>query len=169
MLYLKKNNEVYLQRFGTHPKTPSLPKVLLTLVTLLLLVALGFYFYLKFSSVGKMNRASKKSAELPYAKVGDSAPKSEVNEQKVPPPRDSTRDQFTLEVQAFSTRSEADSLVESLASRSINAYYTPLQTADGRVIYRVRLGLFPSLAMAEKVSVQIRKEQNITNQVVKLQ
>ena len=77
------------------------------------------------------------------------------------------RAQYTLEVKVFRTRAEANGFIENLSKQRIDTYFTPVQLTDGRVQYRVRSGLFPSLASAERISHEL-KSKKINNQVVKL-
>ncbi len=77
------------------------------------------------------------------------------------------RSQYTLEVKVFKTRGEANAFIEQLSKQRVDTYFTPFQMQDGRVQYRVRAGLFPSLASAERVSHEL-KNKRIDNQIVKL-
>lgn len=135
-----------------------------------------FYILLRQNLIpGAEKFGTATSPPLPYREIGRSAPpfdKPSTESKNVTQKNassQSSRDQYTIEVKAFANRTEAEQYVDHLVGRGLNAYYTPLQSEDGRVIYRVRLGVFPSYTMAEKVSLQIKKDQNISNQIVRLQ
>ena len=103
-----------------------------------------------------------------YSDVGVSIPTAE----KAPKIPEKTilkhgRTHYTLEVKTFKTRIDANAFIEQLSKQRIDSYFTPVQVPDGRVQYRVRSGLFPSLASAERIS-HVLKSKNIDNQVVKL-
>lgn len=56
---------------------------------------------------------------------------------------------YTIEIKKTTDRSEAEELVKSLQSKGIQAFYTPM-LSNNFVIYRVRVGIYGSKAIAQK-------------------
>ena len=76
---------------------------------------------------------------------------------------------FTVEFSAPTTdQRDAEKLVDSLKTKGITAYYTPLSD-EGRIIYRVRKGIFPTEAQAAIEAKTLAKVLGREPQVVKLE
>lgn len=75
---------------------------------------------------------------------------------------------YTLEVDLADERQEAERLIDTLKERGIDAYYTPLSRA-GRIVYRVRHGIYPSREEAHAAQVALKNERRLATRVVKLQ
>lgn len=83
--------------------------------------------------------------------------------------RVATASGYTVEFAAPTTlQSDAENLVDSLKTKGITAYYTPLSD-EGRVIYRVRKGIFPTEAQAMIEAKTLAKVLGREPQVVKLE
>ncbi len=77
-------------------------------------------------------------------------------------------DMYTVAIKVTSSRSEAEELVKALRSRNIEAYFTPMQR-QGRVIYHVRSGVFPSEQGATRLAADLQKANYDQAKAVKLQ
>ncbi len=75
---------------------------------------------------------------------------------------------FTLEFKVSERREDAESMVATLHDQGIDAYYTPLSNG-GRVVYRVRQGMFHDSNAAKSAAIALRQQRNVTATVVKLQ
>ncbi|MBM4254257.1 MAG: hypothetical protein FJ146_20005 [Deltaproteobacteria bacterium] len=75
---------------------------------------------------------------------------------------------YTVELAVFEQKEEAETLVAALQAQGNDAYYTPLNH-QGHVIYRVRRGLFPTEAEAEKAALAMRGQGQKGASVVSLQ
>lgn len=84
--------------------------------------------------------------------------------------REPTKDQtsFTLEIDFTNKREDAERLIANLRQRGIDAYYTPF-SRSGKIIYRVRHGIYSSRAAAKTAQVAIQTEGKILSRIVKLQ
>lgn len=74
---------------------------------------------------------------------------------------------YTLEIQVAETKTEAEQVVDELGKIGIKAYYTPL-ARQGRVVYRIRQGIFANEQTAEKASIALRAQQQVSNRVIRL-
>lgn len=75
---------------------------------------------------------------------------------------------YTVEIRVMANRDEAEQLIDELHRQGIEAYYTPV-TRGGRVVYRVRRGIYPSEKEAERAAMAMRSGQAVLGKVVKLQ
>lgn len=66
---------------------------------------------------------------------------------------------WTVQVAAFGAKEAATALSRSLAKAGFDAYLSPVTAPDGRTLYRVRIGSYPSRGAAEKVSKQLKAER----------
>jgi cell division septation protein DedD len=62
-----------------------------------------------------------------------------------------------VQVAALSVRTEADAIVQRLASKGYEAYVVP--PADGATVYRVRVGKFNTQREAEPLKAKLEKEE----------
>ena len=76
--------------------------------------------------------------------------------------------QYTIEVKIAKSRDEAEAELRRLANLGITAYYTPLQR-QGRVVYRVRRGVFKELPDAELAAREMTTNLKVSAKVVRLQ
>jgi hypothetical protein len=101
-----------------------------------------------------------KPTPLFYATIGDSRPverdgvvvddtQSHLSEAK-----------FTIEIAKLSSRDQAEVLIKSLAQKGLDAYYTPL-LKDGRIIYRVRYGVFDTEVLARSMMKSIQAKHSL--------
>jgi len=78
------------------------------------------------------------------------------------------KDSFTLEIKVASSREEAEHIIDDLHAQGVEAYYTPL-TRSGRLVYRIRQGLFANQKDADLAAIAVQKRYALTAKVVKLQ
>jgi hypothetical protein len=78
------------------------------------------------------------------------------------------RSSYTLEIKVAKSREEAEELIDSLHIAGIDAYYTPL-SRSGRVVYRVRRGIYTNPGEAAKAAGALAAGSKIKAKVVKLQ
>jgi septal ring-binding cell division protein DamX len=79
-----------------------------------------------------------------------------------------TKVSYTLELKVATSREEAEQLIDLLKDQGVDAYYTPL-TRAGRVVYRVRRGIFTRAKDAKRAMIALKDEHNLSTKVVKLQ
>ena len=96
-----------------------------------------------------------------YQTIGDSPLVPETPTEKI-----DTR--FTIELAVARSKSEAERFVETYQKQGITAYYTPFSNG-GKILYRVRLGLYQSPAKAESDLATLSSQQNLRGKVVRLQ
>lgn len=75
---------------------------------------------------------------------------------------------YTVEIAASDRQLEAERLLDRLKEQGVAAYYTPL-SYEGRIVYRVRKGLYPSAAQAQGEAKNLAKVLGKEPQVVKLE
>ena len=66
---------------------------------------------------------------------------------------------FTLELGVVARQDAAKKLVADLRKLGVSAFYTPVQEKDGRVIFRVRTGAFPSQEAANQEVLALGRKQ----------
>lgn len=94
----------------------------------------------------------------------DFGPEAGEPEVKGPHPKVS----FTLELKVATSKDEAEQFIDLLKEQGIEAYYTPL-TRAGKVVYRVRRGIFTNEKVAVKAVTALKTQHNLDARVVKLQ
>ena len=77
-------------------------------------------------------------------------------------------EQFTLEIKVATTREEAEKTLKLLEGLGITAWYTPLQR-HGRVVYRIRRGVFASQEQARLALQDLKTTQKVDAKIVRLQ
>ena len=102
-----------------------------------------------------------------YQSLGNGTEKSGSGPEAAPAPLVQPAG-FTVELGAFLHQAEAEKLLDRLKAKGIDTYYTPLSDG-GRIVYRVRKGLFPDAASAEADAGNIAKALGKHPEVVKLQ
>lgn len=75
---------------------------------------------------------------------------------------------YTLELAVESSREAAEARVEGLRAKGVEAYYTPL-SREGKVVFRVRRGIFPTHKEASRAAVALKKQHELSADIVKLQ
>jgi hypothetical protein len=75
---------------------------------------------------------------------------------------------YTLELLVTTDRAEAEALIDQLKAKGVEAYYTPLSRA-GRVVYRVRRGMFTNRKDADRAAGQLKLAAAHDAKVIKLQ
>ncbi|MBI2602689.1 MAG: hypothetical protein HYW48_06510 [Deltaproteobacteria bacterium] len=74
--------------------------------------------------------------------------------------------QFTLELALCEDKPCVNQTLEQLEKKSIEAYFTPLNN-QGRVVFRIRHGIFASAATAEAAKHSL-SQKNVVSSVVEL-
>ena len=69
-------------------------------------------------------------------------------------------DYFTIQVGSFANKQNAQKLHDDLKTRGYEAYMMPLP-ADGRTLYRVRVGKFVSRNSAQLIEQQLRSKESL--------
>jgi len=67
---------------------------------------------------------------------------------------------IAVQVGAFATRKEADSLAKKLSSRGY-AVYVMNPMGDGKKVYRVRVGNYGTADEAQRVSARLTEQENL--------
>jgi hypothetical protein len=75
---------------------------------------------------------------------------------------------YTVEFSAHPRQREAEQIVDSLRTKGITAYYTPLSDS-GRIVYRVRKGLYTEEAQATVEAKSLAKVLGKEPKVVRLE
>lgn len=68
---------------------------------------------------------------------------------------------WTVQVSSFRSRALAEDLREKLAAKGYDAYLVAVETDDGRVRYRVRVGSYATRGEADRVAEHLRGERNL--------
>lgn len=74
---------------------------------------------------------------------------------------------YTIEIAAPTQQSAADALLDRLKTKGIDAYYTPLFDG-GRVVYRVRHGIYQAERDAAKAALTLSQRAEMPAKAVKL-
>ena len=74
---------------------------------------------------------------------------------------------YTLEIRMTKSRREAEAIVDQLAEQGVQAYYTPLQR-NGRVVYRVRRGIYTSMKLAKRAATELKIRKKLNVRIVQL-
>lgn len=103
-----------------------------------------------------------------YDVVGQTPEAFGEEEPKAKAKANSSKVSYTLEIKVASSKDEAEQLIDLLKEQGVDAYYTPL-TRAGKVVYRVRRGIFSRQKDAAQASLALKNDHNLTTKVVKLQ
>lgn len=117
------------------------------------------------SSADSTQSASNSQGLVFYKDIGHAA--DGQHQPTDTPLADHLTEQYTLELKHFSSQSDAEKELERLAKLGIDAYFTPV-ISDGKVLYRVRRGIYPSQVMANRAAQDLKKMSRIESTVVKL-
>jgi hypothetical protein len=99
-------------------------------------------------------------APLFYATIGDSRPEEHGGVVAEDAQSHLSEAKFTIEIAKLGTREQAEALIKNLAQKGLDAYYTPL-LKDGRVIYRVRYGVFDTEILARSMLKSIQAKHSL--------
>ncbi|MEI8026997.1 MAG: SPOR domain-containing protein [Pseudomonadota bacterium] len=94
------------------------------------------------------------SSTLPYDSIGN-ASKSIGSAEETPSPSD----KFTVDLGATKSRENAEKILESLAQKGIQGFYTPVQRENGSLAFRVRVGLYRT---EEEAAQNVKKITSVT-------
>jgi|GEM_PF-6159365 len=153
-------------------RTLRLAEVLLSISFFVFLLSFTIFAVTHFSGTGKKLSAARvthgatEGKPLFYATVG-TAP-LDFGAGSLEDQKEFSSESYTLEIKIAYNRLEAEREVASLASRGIDAYYTPLQRGP-QVVYRIRRGIFPDESLAAKASASLHAEKGLPTKVVRLQ
>ncbi len=144
-------------------------KILLSAAAILILgIAAGLVGALAFKKFptdwlqrGKVTDTdSTTPTPLFYATIGDSVPVEGDGAVADATQTHLSEAKFTIEIAKLTSRVDAESLIKSLAQKGLDAYYTPL-LKDGRVIYRVRYGIFDTETLARSMMKTIQSTHSL--------
>lgn len=68
---------------------------------------------------------------------------------------------WTVQVSSFRSRTLAEALRRELVAKGYDAYLVTIDSQDGRVRYRVRVGSFATRGEADEVAARLRAERNL--------
>ena len=68
---------------------------------------------------------------------------------------------WTVQVSAFRSRALAEDLRRQLAAKGYDAYLVAVESEDGRVRYRVRVGSFATRGEADQAAARLRTERHL--------
>ncbi len=110
------------------------------------------------SAAGEVKREADRThgEEKKLASAGKSAPPSASGED--PPP---AKIRFTLQIGAFNNSEEAQKMVSQLQSKGYVAYEIPGKGAAKGMLYRVRVGHFPTLQDARQFALLFEKKEKM--------
>jgi cell division septation protein DedD len=112
--------------------------------------------------VAEMANGDSNALEDVYYKRIGSSPKA--NHRKA---KDAIAEGFTLEISMSNSRKAAETVVNKLAQKGVRAFYTPL-TRQGKVIYRVRLGIFHDRSEAAFAAKKLFGQHQVKSRVAQL-
>ncbi len=108
---------------------------------------------------------SKKSSpsSLPYDSIGNAS-------KAIAPAEDaqSPSDKFTVDLGATKSRENAEKILENLAQKGIQGFYTPVQRENGSLAFRVRVGLYMTEEEAAQSAKKITSVTPFTGNVLKI-
>jgi cell division septation protein DedD len=105
------------------------------------------------------------SSAFSYEILGDAPPSAPP--QGSPSSTVEAESAYTVEIAALPLQAAADALLDQLKAKGIDAYYTPLSDA-GRVVYRVRQGIFSKENEAAKAALILSQRADMPAKAVKL-
>lgn len=112
-------------------------------------------------------QAGTDPAPLPYDTIGDSPAAAPADAASVDPAASLPEEKFTIEIAKMGSREQAEAMIKSLAQKGLDAYYTPL-LRDGRVIYRVRYGMFDTEASAKTAMKSLQAKHGLKASVSRM-
>lgn len=143
-------------------------RIILALGGFFLILAAGIAVLPKISERGPFKNLFSESAyeaaesdlePLFYKELGQYQPKQASRSASVV---------YTVTIKVSKNRAEAEAIVNDLATKGIEAYFTPMQH-KGRVTYHVRSGVFPDEATAKQLAIQLNQSTYTQAKTEKLQ
>ena len=121
--------------------------------------------HLTLATVKPASPISKKisTSTLPYDAIGN-ASKSNASVEETQSPSD----KFTVDLGATKSRENAEKILESLAQKGIQGFYTPFQRENGSLAFRVRVGLYRTEEEAAENAKKITSATPFTGNVLKI-
>lgn len=143
-------------------------KVLIPIFLTCLMAGAVSSIFIKFNSENKSRSFRLESSETPiffYNTIGNSPTASEpqLNEEKKQSPK-----RITLEIASVSSRAEAELIINKLNSSGLPAFITPVQSASGKVNYKVRSGLFKDPKSAQGAQKVLEARTKLKGKMTKL-
>lgn len=122
------------------------------------------------SSVGEADSKASEATKAAffYDVVGRAPADFGGTEDADVPQRSRSKVSYTLEVKVATSKEEAEQLIDLLKNQGVEAYYTPL-TRSGKVVYRVRRGIYTRAKDANRAMMALKDQHQLTTRVVKLQ
>lgn len=143
-----------------------LSKIILTILTIAV-----FFFLVLFVYFAKKNLfSSDTSEEIPsYLKMEPLSYESIGNYPQIDETATSTNQdhEFTLELGTCEDKTCIEKTLENLYKSGVDAFYTPTES-EGKMIYRIRRGIFNSRQLAEKAQAALIKSKKINSKVMEL-
>lgn len=120
---------------------------------------------------GKIVEAPPKESKAREKEIVKKSPieakvKTEIKSRAEEQPSKVTQGMYTIQVSSFRNKNLAEELKSSLVSKGYNAYIVPVETQDGRMRYRIRVGSFTSRAEAERLAEKLKTERNLNPFVI---
>ncbi len=121
--------------------------------------------HLTLASAKPASPISKKisTSTLPYDSIGNASKTIASAEENLSP-----SDKFTVDLGATKSRENAEKILESLAQKGIQGFYTPFQKENGSLAFRVRVGLYKTEEEAVESSKKITSATPFTGNVLKI-
>ena len=143
-------------------------RIIMTFIGFVAVVAVLATAGLWWQKLQQAPRQSEVSApesqdRLFYQTLGQFNKKRSDNEKLV-----GSADRYTLEIKIASSKQEAERLIDMLTDMGVRAYYTPL-SREGRVLYRVRRGVYPSSRRATVAQRELRSRYKLQAKVTRLE
>lgn len=116
----------------------------------------------RMAQPGLAASASRPASELFYKSIG-LAPQGfggAVETEPLPA-------RYTLEISSKQSQAEAEKVVEDLSAQGIEAFFTPL-AREGRVLYRIRTGVFNDPTTAQSAQQALLKRHQVEAAVARL-
>lgn len=98
-----------------------------------------------------------------YRTIGHHYPPAAEGDRPLPP-----RMRYTLEVDQLYDQAKAISRVKELRGEELDAFYSPYQGSDGRVVYKVRIGLYDTSRESESIRLSLKDSHQIVSRVVEV-
>ena len=127
-----------------------------------ILITLNKFFSKNIISKDKENPLTQSQEQTLFYKTIGQYKSPQKNNQHI-----KLENQYTLEFDIQNSQKEALELIDHLAKKGVTAYYTPLQK-NGKVIYRVRKGVFANMKEAKSIAQKMKNKQKISSKVIKL-
>lgn len=164
-----------MEEFSNHERPGSVAtRMIITFLGFVCVASLGVWGLVSFVTHGTGSDQQAENTEEKFPTTGEDAffykslGKTPEGFEEKAGGRRIARVNYTLEIKVADSRKEAEKVIDMLSDLGVEAYYTPL-SRKGRVVYRVRSGVFQSKKTAEKASLALRGQKQVANRVIKLQ